>query len=141
VWTGEIEAADVREAIEKARARDMQRPSHQRETANAPLSLLQAQWPQVLEAASLLDIAPPRLPSDYEPGLYAAVYTRILRLRRHRVLFIDDILVPRGSAYAFDVPIHSELRPGVEDVKVAMSVVENWPPDLLAMDVERWYAV
>jgi hypothetical protein len=131
----------VREAIEKARARDMQRPSHQRETANAPLSLLHAQWPQVLEAASLLDIAPPRLPSDYEPGLYAAVYTRILRHRRHRVLSIDDILVPRGSAYALDVPIRTELRPGVEDVKVAMAVVENWPADILAMEVERWYAV
>ncbi len=131
----------VREAIKKARAREMEHPSHERETANAPLSLLQAQWSQVLEVATLLGIAPPQLPSDYDPTLYATVYARLLRHRRHHVLFIDDVLVPRGSAYALDVPIHSELRPGVDDVKVAMAVVEDWPPDRLAMAVERWYAL
>jgi len=131
----------VREAITEARAREMERPSHEREAANAPVTLLQAQWSQVLEAASLLDIAPPRLPADYEPALYAAVYMRVLRHRRHQVLFIDDVLVPRGSAYALDVPIHTELRPGADDVKAAMAVVEDWPPDRLATTVERWYAV
>ncbi len=131
----------VREAIKQARAREMERPSHERETANAPVSLLQAQWSQVLEAASLLDIAPPRLPGDYEPALYAAVYARLLRHRHHHVLLIDAILVPRGSAYALDLPIQSELRPGVDEVKDAMAEVENWPPDRLATEVERWYAL
>jgi hypothetical protein len=57
------------------------------------------------------------------------------------VLFIDDVLEPRGSAYALEMPIGSELRPGVDDVKKAMAVVEDWPPDRLAMEVERWYAL
>ncbi|MBV9328608.1 MAG: hypothetical protein JO352_33265 [Chloroflexi bacterium] len=131
----------VRAAIEEARAREMERPSHAREVANAPLGLVQAQWTQVLEAASLLDIAPPERPTEYEPRLYAAVYARLLCHRRHRVLFIDDVLIPRGSAYALDVPIQSELRPGVDDVREAMAVVDNWPPDQLARSVERWYAV
>lgn len=131
----------VRAAIEAARARDMERPSHAREVANAPLGLVQAQWSQVLEAASLLDIAPPEPATDYEPGLYAALYTRLLCHRRHRVLFIDDVLIPRGSAYALEIPITSELRPGVSDVAEAMAVVENWPPDRLATEVERWYVL
>jgi hypothetical protein len=131
----------VREAIKTARAREMERPAHERETANAPVGLLQAQWSQVLQAASALEIAPPQLPADYEPALYAAVYTRILRHRRHHVLSIDEVLVPRGSAYALDVPIQSELRPGADDVNAALSVVEDWPPDRLATAVERWYAV
>jgi hypothetical protein len=131
----------VRAAIEHARAREMERPSHAREVANAPLGLLQAQWSQVLEAASLLDIAPGERPTDYEPGLYAAVYSRLLRQRRHRVLFIDDLLVPHGSAYALDIPIRSELRPEVEDVQAAMAVVESWTPDRLATEVERWWAL
>jgi hypothetical protein len=95
----------------------------------------------VLEAASLLGIAPRERPLRYEPGLYAAVYTRLLRHRRHRVLFIDDILVPHGSAYALEIPVRSELRPGVDDVRNAMAVVEDWPPERLAADVERWYAL
>jgi hypothetical protein len=131
----------VRAAIEKARAREMERPSHARETANAPLGLVQAQWSQVLEAATVLGIAPRERPTDYEPGLYAAVYSRLLRHRRHRVLFIDEVLVPRGSAYTLEIPVTSELRPGAEDVKEAMAVVESWPPDRLATEVERWYAV
>ncbi len=131
----------VRAAIEQARAREMERPAHAREVANAPLGLVQAQWNHVLEAASLLGIAPWEPPTKYEPGLYAAVYTRLLSQRRHRVLFIDDVLVPRGSAYALEIPISSELRPGVDDVKEAMAVVENWPPERVAADVERWYAL
>ncbi|MBV9577382.1 MAG: ATP-binding protein [Chloroflexi bacterium] len=131
----------VRETIENARFREMERPTHAREIANAPLSLVQAQWAQVLDAARLLDMAPPRLPETYEPGLYAAVYARLLRHRRHHVVFIDEVLVPRGSAYALDVPIHSELRPGVDDVNVAMALVEAWPPDAVVTAVERWYAV
>jgi len=131
----------VRMAIEEARASEMKHPSHAREVANAPLDLLQAQWTHVLEAAFLLGIVTPELPTDYEPGLYAAVYTKLLRHRRHRVLFIDDVLVPRGSAYALDIPISSELRPGVDDVKQAMAVVENWPPDRIATEVDRWYAI
>ena len=58
----------VRAAIKGARAREMERPSHAREVADAPLGLLQAQWSQVLEAASLLGIAPRERPTDYEPG-------------------------------------------------------------------------
>src|SRR5262249_35034306 len=78
----------VRAAIEEARARDMARPSHVREVANAPLDLVQAQWRQVLEAASLLGMVPEERPAEYkpaeyEPGLYAAVYARLLRHRRH----------------------------------------------------------
>ena len=118
-----------------------QTAAHAREAANAPLGLVQAQWTQVLEAASLLGIAPRERPSEYEPDLYAAVYTRLLRHRRHRVLFIDDVLVPHGSAYDLQIPVRSELRPGVDDVKHAMAVVEAWPPDRLAADVERWYAL
>ena len=131
----------VREAIERARAREMERPSHERETANAPLSLVQAQWSQVVEAATLLDIALPQAPTDYEPAVYAAVYSRLLRHRRHHVLFIDELLVPRGSAYALEVPVQSELRPNQDDVELAMTTVEDWPPDRVAMAVERWYAV
>jgi energy-coupling factor transporter ATP-binding protein EcfA2 len=131
----------VRAAIEAARAREMERPTHAREVANAPLGLVQAQWSQVLEAASLLDIAPRERPTEYAPGLYTAVYTRLLRHRHHRVLPIDDVLVPRGSAYVLDIPIRSELRPGTDDVKDAMAVVENWDPDDLATEVERWYAL
>jgi len=134
-------SARVRQAITQARAREMERPSHARETANAPLSLVQAQWSQVLEAAALLDIAAPRLATDYEPALYAAVYSRVLRHRRHHVLFIDDVLVPPGSAYALDIPIQSELCPEVDDVTLAMTVVENWPADRLAMAVDGWFAV
>ena len=50
----------------------MARPSHAREVANAPLGLVQAQWSQILEAASLLGIAPTARPADYDPELYAA---------------------------------------------------------------------
>jgi hypothetical protein len=131
----------VRAAIEEARGREMEQPSHAREVANAPLGLVRAQWSEVLEAASLLDIAPGERPTEYEPGLYAAVYTRLLCHRRHRVLSVDEVLVPRGSAYALEVPIRSELRPGVYEVNAAVAVVETWPPDRLATEVARWYAL
>jgi hypothetical protein len=134
-------SARVRAAIEAARAREMECPSHARETANAPLGLVQAQWSQVLEAAALLGIAPRERPADYEPGLYAAVYARLLRHRHRRVLSIDDVMSPRGSAYALDIPVQSELRPGADAVGSAMAVVEDWPPDRVVTEVERWYAV
>jgi hypothetical protein len=102
---------------------------------------VRAQWSQLLEAATLLDIAPPERSPEYEPGEYAALYTRLLCHRHHRVLFIDQVLVPRGSAYALDVPVRSELRPGADEVNAAMAVVEAWPPDHLATEVERWYAL
>ena len=131
----------VRAAIEEARTREMERPSHAREVANAPLGVLRAQWGQVLEAAALLDIAPLEGRTDYEPGLYAAVYRRLLRHRHHRVLFIDDVLDPHGSAYALEIPVRSELRPGADDVWHAIAIVEDLPADQLDAEVRRWYAL
>ena len=130
----------VRAAIVDARVREMERPSHAREVANASPSVLRAQWSEVLEVASLLDIAPAEPPQNYEPAMHAAVYARLLRHRHHRVLVIDDVLAPRGSAYELDVPVN-ELRPGLEDVERAMAAVESWTPDRLTTEVKEWYRV
>jgi hypothetical protein len=130
----------VRATIEYGRGREMERPSHAREAANASPTVVRAQWSEVLEVASQLDMAPDEVPENYDPALYSAVYARLLRHRHYRVLRIDEVLVPRGSAYELDIPIN-ELHPAAEDVEQAMAVVESYEPERLAREVKEWYVV
>lgn len=130
----------VRQAIEQARAREMEHPLHEREASNAPPTVLRAQWGQVLEAGALLGIAPAEPAAAYTPSVYAEVYVRLLRRRHHRILPIEDVLRPLGSAYELDIAA-GELRPTADEVARAMAAVESYPPGQLEAQVDGWFRV
>jgi hypothetical protein len=77
----------------------------------------------------------------YDPGLYQAVYQRLLTQRQVLILPINTILPTTTlSVYDFAVPRH-DVVPTIEEVTHFIGEVEQQYPDLdmLQQDIDRWY--
>lgn len=126
----------VRDAIERARARDIETPQHQQDVASALPSLVSAVWLEVARLAVAM-----RLRSEvtlrYEPELYADVYRRILNDRSHTAMTMDEILDVRGSVQEVG-PIDSEILPSQTEVARAFAQVERRPIEEVISEVEEW---
>jgi hypothetical protein len=133
-----VPAAGLRQAIERARAREMDTPRHERERANANLGVMQALWGEVIEVAERMGVPHEQTSAGYDPDTYAAVYVRLLHRREKRLLPLANLLPVRGSPY--DVAaVASELLPTPLEVEQAIRAVEALPPGELERQVERWY--
>jgi hypothetical protein len=99
-----VPSGAVRRHIEAERERRALAPGNDREREDAPPQVLRGIWREIAEAAHQLGfVADP--PTDYDPGVYEAVYARLLRHRPLEVLPIDTVLPTAGmSVYELSVP-------------------------------------
>ncbi len=130
----------VRQVIESSRAREMASPRHERESANAAPSLVQAHWEEIARVARQLGVARSRPSDGYDPDLYVAVYRRLLRHRRAATLAIVGVLPVRTSPYDLAV-VSSELMPTLDDVDRIVMRVGALPEAELQRDVDNWFHV
>lgn len=131
----------VRQHIENARKQSLSQPKHANETKDAPLNVLHDLWQQVTHLALTLGLADPAgdVRGTYDPAVYTAVYQYLLQHRHHRVLPIDTILQPSGSAYDLQIS-GTELAATQEEVARVMAKIEaEYTPESLATAVANWY--
>jgi len=139
-----VPSQDVRRFIEAERDRRMVRPVHPREREDAPSHVLRALWDELARAGWMLGlVATPDTGEEirYDPGLYEAVYRRVLARRHAETLPLARVLPVSGvSAYDLRVPVH-ELVPTEQEVDRAVRAVEAEYPDAvrLADEAGRWY--
>ena len=135
----------VRDFLEAERQRRSVRPLHAQEREDAPPQVLRDLWYHLAHIAPALGVGV-TLPTSalevpYDPGLYQAVYQRLLTQRQVLILPIDTILPTTTlSVYDFAVP-RRDVVPTVEEVTRCIGEVEQQYPDLdvLQQDIDRWY--
>jgi len=140
-----VPSRSVRDFLEAERQRRSVRPLHAQEREDAPPQVLRDLWRHLARIAPALGVGA-ALPASaveapYDPGLYQAVYQRLLTQRQVLVLPIDTILPTTTlSVYDFAVP-RRDVVPTVEEVTHYIGEVEQQYPDLamLQQDIDRWY--
>ena len=121
-----VPSGAVRRHIEAARERSFASPAHEREAADAPLSVLRALWRELHDLGVGLGAAAAAPAGDipYDPAVYATVYEHLLRHRLHETLRLDEILPVGGSVYDLDVAA-GELAATPEEVAATMRRVQR----------------
>jgi hypothetical protein len=132
--------AELRQAIERVRAREMSDPLHERERANANPGVIRALWDELALVADRLGVSGRPATTEYDTERYVRAYQRLLRYRQARVLWLRDLLPVRGSPHVHTT-VATELVPSVAEVAEALAHAEALAPDDLRRQVERWYAV
>jgi hypothetical protein len=124
-----LPSATVRRHIEAERERRSLAPLDPREREDAPPHLLRDAWLEVVEYASQSGMKPDVAPgSDYDPALYNAVYSHLLRHRRLEVLPLDVLLPTESfSPYLFEVA-HNDLTPSPEEAAFFIGKAERLGP-------------
>jgi hypothetical protein len=132
--------AELRRAIERARAREMADPLHERERANANPGVIQALWDELAAVADRLGVQRRPGATGYDPETYVGVYKRLLKHRQTRVLWLREVLPVQGSPHDH-ATVTTELVPSADEAADALAQVERLSPEALRDRVERWYDV
>lgn len=137
-----VPSKTVRDVIEASRERTFANPQHEKETDDAPPNVLRRIWYDLNRLSIQLSLAtgdPGQVP--YSPDVYHGVYQYLLRHRNVKVLEIDEILKPVGSAYDLDQPV-PDLHATAEQVTDIMARLErDFTVEQVEADVENWYRV
>ncbi|MGE3539475.1 MAG: hypothetical protein AB7N91_18840 [Candidatus Tectimicrobiota bacterium] len=135
----------VRLFLEAERQRRHRHPVHPQEREDAPPTVLQALWRELVVVAEALGFTAPAavLPATlpYDPVLYQRVYTHLLRYRARRVMALDTLLPTAAfSVYDYAIARH-ELKPTAQEVERYIAAVEQQYPeaDVLQHEIAHWY--
>jgi predicted kinase len=136
-----VPSAALRRHLEAERARRAEAPVHPREREDAPPDVLRDVWRELAGAAKALGVADVVGDATYDPGVYRAVYARLLARRHAEALDLDERLPVRGmSAYEFRIPT-VELAPSDDETARFIAGVEGAFADAAALQHEtaRWF--
>ena len=143
-----VPTIEVRQIIERARAATSADPRHTLENADANPEVLQALWREIHAVARALGVtgdssadAGPQ--PAYDPDIYQAIYSRLLRHRNCQVLSIGEQLRPNTqSAHDYDFRTH-ELVPEPDEAEKFIAIVERDYTGTGELDraLESWYVV
>jgi len=96
-----LPSVELRAHILAQRAASIAAPRHPNEAHDAPPELLHALWQELYTAARQLGMQPPALSATrYDPAIYDAVYSHVLRQRQLLRLPLDEALPRPLSVYA-----------------------------------------
>jgi len=130
----------VRRAIEATREREIERPRHTREAANAPPNVLTLLMQELRAAGAALGVPGVRPEGGYDPDVYTAVYLRLLEHRHARALPIDECWPVIASPYQLDMGA-TELQPSPAEVQTAMEQAEALGSARIQYDAQNWFRV
>jgi hypothetical protein len=129
-----VPTRDVRRFLEAERERRAVRPQHEREQEDAPPDVLRALWREVAAIGRTCGIGDGA--AAYDPDVYRAVYTRVLRHRALDVLTLDTVL-PTAAVSVYDFAIvRLEMLPEPAEAEGFVAAVERRYPDLAVLDRE-----
>lgn len=140
-----VPSAPVRHYIEMERQRRSIHPVHPQEREDAPPQVLQALWQELARLAPHFGLAQPvgDLPVPYDPALYQAIYTCLLKHRQVCVLPMHTRL-PTAQVSVYDFAVkYLPLLPGPADVLRCIQAVEQAYPDAMVLQhaLTQWYLV
>jgi hypothetical protein len=134
----------VRETIEAARVREMASPTHERERANAVPSLVRSLWEEVARVARDLGVQVSEdsagTTESFDPGVYAGVYSWLLRHRHAARLDVTMALPVQASVYDALGGVH-ELIPTPDEVVRVMAEVGARPAADIEREVSEWHRI
>jgi hypothetical protein len=139
-----VPSRELRRHLEAERGRRAARPLHPREREDAPPEVLRDLWRQLAGIAASLGLgAAPGGDGEapYDPGLYVAVYRRVL-CRRHADFVPMDAILPAASVSPYDLTVPVEdLRPAPDEVAaVIATAARDWAdPAALQRALDHWY--
>ena len=120
-----VPSKQLREHIVGCRTSTIDMPSHQRESSDAPPSVVESHWQEIRDLASLLKIIPSTPKNnDYDPSIYCAAYEYLLKHRHASYLMADKILPTVGSVYELDV-VETEISAKESEVKGIFEMLEQ----------------
>ncbi|MFN8522223.1 MAG: hypothetical protein U0821_03865 [Chloroflexota bacterium] len=132
-----VPTVQVRQAIERARTREMTDPRHEQDAANAPPMLVTSLWDEVNAVAAKLGV-PPAEGADYDPRVYTAVYRRVLRHRDVRVAPIESVWDVDDSPHALGAEV-CELAPEASAVAKHLGPDGVLNPREMESRVNEWW--
>ena len=114
-----VPSSEVRRHIEQARDASMKQPKHERESADAPMNVLQALWQDLHRLGVELGLAraSDSRSASYNPDVYEAVYRHLLEHRKCKVLQIDEVFQAQESVYHFEFAPNELSAKGTDVVK------------------------
>ena len=132
---------EVREVIEKARARTLADPQHEQEKMDAAPNVLRALWEEVNGIARMMGLTKANPQTKYNPYIYGGVYQALLQHRHAQLLLIDQVLRPTQSVYELDV-VASELQAAPAEVAQQLNNVQSrFTTTELQAAVAGWHAL
>lgn len=136
-----IPSRALRQHIEGARELTIHAPRHDRESRDAPPSVVKAHWETVQKLAQQLDLAPTRNTTGYDPDSYRALFLYLLQNRHSQCLEADQVWPTVGSVYDLDVSV-LELLATPDQVAQAYALVSRqYPGAQCQIAVDKWYEV
>lgn len=104
-----VPSQTVREHIVGCRTNSINQPTHARESADAPPSVVNSNWQEIRDLSISLGFSGKGAKNDeYDPSAYAGAYEYLLKNRHAITLPVDQILPTVGSVYELDV-VESEI--------------------------------
>lgn len=135
-----VPTVEMRGVITGHRARTFAAPRNVEEARDAPMHLVEAEWVatrRMYNAWNGIDDDAAR-DSEYDPGIYRAVFERLLRHRHLEILSVDRSFEATASAHAKRFPV-TELEAGSEAVAAAFaSMQERYPGPAAEHAVDGW---
>ena len=130
----------MRAAIEAARKRTFDNPTHAREAGDAPPDVMRQMWQDTHALAVEIGAAAPAAgPAPFDPEAYAAVYRHVLRHRHAITVRMNVELAQRASVY--DVGAESiDLVPTAAELAAILARIERQHTTAEIEDiVSRWF--
>ncbi len=121
-----VPSAAVRAAIESARKRTFDHPSHAREAGDAPPDVMRQMWHETHALAVHIGAAAPvaKIPAPFDPDAYAAVYRHVLRHRRAITIRMNVELAQQASVYDVGAEI-ADLVPTTAEIAAILARIER----------------
>ena len=135
-----VPSVPVRAAIEAARKRTFDHPSHAREAGDAPPGVMRRMWQDTHALAVEIGAAKPVAePAPFDPEAYAAVYRHVLRHRRAITVRMNVELAQRTSVYDVGTGA-TDLVPTPAEIAVILARLEGRHTAKEVEDsVSRWF--
>ena len=134
-----LPSQEVRAVMERARARTIADPQHEKEAYDAPPNVLRALWEEVNTLARLMQLPQAQQGSEYNAQLYGAVYSQLLEKRHSRLIAIDQVLQPSRSVYESTVAANVLAAETEAATQIVREIELTTPPLALQRAVENWH--
>lgn len=137
-----VPSKSVREHIVGCRTNSINQPSHERESADAPPSVVNSNWQEIRELSIRLGLATEAEDSgDYNPDTYAGAYEYLLRNRHATTLLVEQILPTVGSVYELGV-IETEIAAKADEVAAIFAEIESkYTVEDVNKMIANWYEI
>lgn len=137
-----VPSESVREHIVCCRTNSINQPSHERESADAPPSVVTSNWQEIRDLAIRLGLADTANNNDdYDPHTYAGAYEFLLKNRHAETLPIDQILPTVGSVYELGV-VETEIAASVGQVAdIYAEIEEKYTEEEVNNMISKWYEI